>query len=145
MLRDEVRVGTSTPLADPSGDYAYELFDKAAAIVPGAGERLKAKALQLTGGPDSPQPPEARSVYAWLMEEDRADIFLTYCTNAVLAVEEVPEFRIVNVPPNLSVGATYGLLVLSDDDAAEALAETILSEEGQAILARYGFDPPEAE
>lgn len=79
------------------------------------------------------------------MEEDQADIFLTCCTNAVLAVEEVPELRIVNIPPELSVGASYGLLVLSDSHAAKALAEIILSEEGRAILARHGFAPLEAE
>lgn len=145
LLRDDVRVGTSTPVADPSGDYAFELFDKAEAIVPGAAEQLKAKALQLTGGPDSPEPPESRSVYAWVMGEDQADIFLTYCTNAVLAVAEAPELQIVDVPPELSVGATYGLLVLSAGEDARTLAQTILSEEGQAILARYGFGPPRSE
>ncbi|CAN0536206.1 unnamed protein product, partial [Scytosiphon promiscuus] len=34
ILRDDIRVGTSTPNADPSGDYAFELFDKAEALAP---------------------------------------------------------------------------------------------------------------
>ena len=41
--------------------------------------------MQLTGGPDSDPAPEGRNTYAWVMESDRADLFLTYCTNAVLA------------------------------------------------------------
>lgn len=51
MLSDEMRLGTSTPLADPSGDYASALFDRAEAVRPGATVALKDKAMQLTGGP----------------------------------------------------------------------------------------------
>src|SRR5262249_3850658 len=58
MLDPAVKLGTSTPKADPSGDYAFELFAKAEAVQPGARARLEAKALKLTGGPDSPQPPK---------------------------------------------------------------------------------------
>ncbi|WP_022729315.1 molybdate ABC transporter substrate-binding protein [Fodinicurvata sediminis] len=144
MLREDVRVGTSTPKADPSGDYAFQLFDKAEAFQDGAAEKLKEKSLQLTGGPDSPQPDEPRSVYGWVMEERRADLFLTYCTNAVLAAEEVPELRIIDIPENLNVGATYGLLVLSDSQGARSLADFILSPTGQSILQDYGFAPPPA-
>ncbi len=32
MLEKDVKVGTSTPRADPSGDYAFEVFRKAEAI-----------------------------------------------------------------------------------------------------------------
>lgn len=142
MLRDGVRVGTSTPKADPSGDYAFELFDKAESQQESAAERLKEKSLQLTGGPDSPKPDTPRSVYGWVMEEGQTDLFLTYCTNAVLAAEEVPELQIVDIPEALSVGATYGLLVMSERAQAQDLADFILSSDGQAILADYGFAPP---
>ena len=50
MLDRSVKLGTSTPRADPSGDYAWEVFRKADAIRPGAGAALERKALQLTGG-----------------------------------------------------------------------------------------------
>src|SRR6516165_12114847 len=36
MLDLNVRLGTSTPKADPSGDYALEVFDKAEVLRPGA-------------------------------------------------------------------------------------------------------------
>ena len=142
MLREEVRVGTSTPVADPSGDYAFELFDRAEALSSGATASLKAKALQLTGGQDSAQAPDGRNLYAWVMQEDRADVFLTYCTNAVLAVAEAPDLQIVQIPEALNVGAEYGLIVLSDTEGARRFAEFILSEEGQAILVRFGFASP---
>jgi molybdenum ABC transporter molybdate-binding protein len=142
MLRDAVRVATSTPIADPSGDYAFELFDKAEALSSGATAFLKAKALQLTGGPDSAHAPAGRNLYAWVMQEGRADVFLTYCTNAVLAVRDAPELQIVQMPVELNVGAEYGLIVVSDTDDARRFAAFILSAEGQAILARFGFGSP---
>lgn len=136
MLSDDVRLGTSTPNADPSGDYAFELFDKS-----GHADALKAKALQLTGGPDSAKPPEGRNAYAWVLDSDQADVFLTYCTNAVLAKEEVPTLQIVQVPEALSVGADYGVIVLDGAPAdAWRFAMHILSPAGQSVLAEYGFD-----
>jgi ABC-type molybdate transport system substrate-binding protein len=57
MLDPTVRLGTSTPKADPSGDYAWEVFRRAEAVQPGSRERLEAKAIKLTGGPAAPQPP----------------------------------------------------------------------------------------
>ena len=54
LLRKDIRLGTSTPRADPSGDYAWALFRKAEAVRPGAYAALDAKALKLTGGPDFP-------------------------------------------------------------------------------------------
>jgi molybdate transport system substrate-binding protein len=140
LLDNAVRVGTSTPKADPSGDYAWELFEKAEGLRPGAFATLDAKALQLTGGPESEKPPEGRNTYAWVMEQDRADLFLTYCTNAVLAQKEVPDLQIVALPEELSVGADYGLVMRKDaPPQAWQLALFILSPQGQAILAGYGF------
>jgi ABC-type molybdate transport system substrate-binding protein len=142
MLDPAVKLGTSTPKADPSGDYAFELFAKAEALRPGARSVLEGKALRLTGGPSSPQPPAGRNLYAMLVSEGKADIFLTYCTNALQARRESPALRIVDVPAALAVGADYGLTVIKGaKPRAERLAQFILSREGQAILAKYGFTP----
>jgi ABC-type molybdate transport system substrate-binding protein len=141
LMNKKVRVGTSTPKADPSGDYAWELFRKADAIKAGSFETLSGKALQLTGGPDSAKAPEGRNPYGWVMGEKKADVFLTYCTNAVLAQREVPALEIVRVPAELSVGADYGLIVRNGASAeAWRLAMFILSPAGQKILAEYGFE-----
>ena len=140
MLTPDVRVGTSTPKADPSGDYAFALFTKAEALKPGAKAKLESKSLQLTGGPNSPKGPEGRSVYTWVMTSNQADLFLTYCTNAVLAKKEAPELSIVSIPKSINVGAEYGLVVLKDaPGTAQALADYILSEKGQTELAKFGF------
>ena len=142
LLRPDVRVGTSTPKADPSGDYAFALFARAEAVREGARTALEKKALQLTGGPTSEPAPKGRNQYAWVMENGRADIFLTYCTNAVLAKKQVPDLQIISIPETLGVGADYGLTILNGAPLqAKELARFILSAEGQAVFARYGFAP----
>jgi hypothetical protein len=64
---------------------------------------------------------------------EHADIFLTYCTNALAAQKENPEQQILNLPDNLAVGVDYGLNT--------AVAEFIMSSEGQVILMKHGFTP----
>jgi molybdate transport system substrate-binding protein len=143
MLRPTVRLGTSTPKADPSGDYAWALFRRAETLRAGAQAALEAKALQLTGGADSPKPPSGRGTYAWVMDQGQADVFLTYCTNAVAAQREVPRLKIVVVPEALQVSARYGLTSRSGADAGAAqLAQFILSPTAQAILRSHGFGQP---
>jgi molybdenum ABC transporter molybdate-binding protein len=143
LLDPAIRVGTSTPKADPSGDYAWELFRKADRLRPGAYATLDAKALKLTGGQDSPKAPAGRGTYAWVMDEGQADVFLTYCTNAVAAQQEVPRLKVVALPPALQVGAAYGLTVRQGAPAAaQAFAQALLAPPAQRTLARYGFAAP---
>lgn len=143
LLNPGVKLGTSTPKADPSGDYAWELFRKADAVRSGAFAALDAKALKLTGGADSPKPPAGQGTYAWVMDQGQADVFLTYCTNAVASQKEVPRLKLVQMPPALQVGAAYGLTVRRGAPApAEAFAKALLAPPAQATFARYGFGQP---
>lgn len=142
MLDGEVRLGTSTPKADPSGDYAFEVFAKAEAIKKGATAMLEKKAKLLTGGPDSAKPPAGKNVYGWHIAEHHADIFLTYCTNAVIAAQQYPGQQIIALPDTLAVGADYGLTVINGaGNAAKAFADFVVSPTGEAVLAGYGFAP----
>jgi ABC-type molybdate transport system substrate-binding protein len=142
MLDPAVKLATSTPKADPSGDYAWQLFDKAEKLKPGATAALQAKALKLSGGPDSAPPPPGRNVYGWLLEKGDADLYLAYCTAALEAKAQVPALQIVQVPEALAVGADYGLTVVKGArPGADRLAAFILSAPGQAILSKYGFSP----
>lgn len=143
MLQPQVRLGISTPKADPAGDYAWALFQKADALQPGATVRLEAKALQLTGGAQSAQAPAGRNTYAWVMEQNRADVFLTYCTNAVAARAELSSLQVVAVPEALQVGAAYGLTVRAGAPAqAQAFAQAVLQPPAQAVFRRLGFAAP---
>jgi ABC-type molybdate transport system substrate-binding protein len=143
-MRDPaVKLGTSTPKADPSGDYAWAIFRKAEALRPGAYALLEKKALTLTGGPSSPAPPPGRTLYGTLVAQGAADIFLTYCTNALAAQKERPDQQLVALPDALAVGADYGLTVMTGaPQAAYRLALFILSAAGQRILADHGFSAP---
>jgi ABC-type molybdate transport system substrate-binding protein len=144
MLDPKIKLGTSTPHADPSGDYAWEIFRKADALQPGNRAKLEAKALQLTGGPTSVPAPADISPYAWHLKEGRADLFLAYCTGGREIEAQLPGASTIALLAALATGADYGLTVLTSSDSARAgkLALFILSTEGQKILAGYGFDAP---
>ncbi|MGB7257098.1 MAG: molybdate ABC transporter substrate-binding protein [Pseudolabrys sp.] len=142
MLDPAVKLGTSTPKADPSGDYAFAVFAHAEKIKPGAQAALEKKALLLTGSASSAAPPAGRTVYGWHVADGRADIFLTYCTNALTAQKENPGQQSVMLPDALAIAADYGLTVIEGAPAgAQAFAQFVLSETGQNILARHGFAP----
>ena len=143
LLQPAIRLGTSTLKADPSGDYAWALFRRADALQPGAFAVLDAKALKLTGAAGSAQPPAGRSTYAWLMDKGKADVFLTYCTNAATALRDVPRLRVIQVPASLQVAASYGVTVRRETDPGAAqLADYLLAPAAQAVLRRHGFGAP---
>lgn len=142
MLDPAVKLGISTPKADPSGDYALEVFRRAEAVKPGAQAMLERKALPLTGGADSTPPPVGVSAYGWHIAEGRADVFLAYCTATRDAREQNPGQQIVQLPEALAIGADYGMTVMTGaSPVAWQFAEFVLSSAGQKILAAHGFAP----
>ena len=144
LLDPAVRVGTSTPKADPAGDYTWQMFERIEAQGrPGAFKRLSDKALQLTGGPNSPPPPTDRNVYGAMVAAGQADVFITYCTNAVVALAEEPALQRVDVPEAVNVSARYGVAVLNGaaPEAGEFVA-FLIGPVGQALLAKRGFSAP---
>lgn len=146
LLDPSIKLGTSTPNSDPSGDYAFEVFRKIDTIRPGAGAILERKALKLTGSATSAVPPAGRSTYGWHIAEGRADIFLAYCTAAAEAKKQYSDQQIVELPRKLSVGADYGLTVIKGaPPGAEQFAQFVLLPAGQNILTGYGFAPGQPE
>jgi ABC-type molybdate transport system substrate-binding protein len=146
LLDADVRLGTSTPKADPAGDYAFAMFDlieSTGAAAPGSAAALKAKAQQLTGGPNSPPPPTGRSVYGEIVAARQVDAFVTYCTGATQARQEQPTLQLLALPEGISVSARYGMVLLLPVGAdAQAYAQFVLGAKGQAILATHGFSAP---
>jgi ABC-type molybdate transport system substrate-binding protein len=144
MLDAAIRLGTSTPKADPAGDYTWTMFERIEQHGhPGAFAALSGKALQLTGGPSSPPPPADRNAYGAVMAAGQADVFITYCTGTVVAVREVPGLRSVDVPVDVNVSASYGVALMNGASAqAGRFVEYVLSPAGQAVLAQHGFASP---
>jgi molybdate transport system substrate-binding protein len=141
LLDPAVRLATSTPHADPAGDYTWAVFARAEAVHPGAQVMLETKALQLFGGPNTPPLVPGHGAAQGIFLADRADVMLSYCSGVDPVMREIPGLTSVQLPPALSVGPAYGLIVLSDDPAAVRFALFVLSEHGQAILLQHGFDP----
>ena len=141
LLRDGVRVGVSPARIDPLGDYTVELFKVADGLEPGAGATLQARAVVL----DNPSgtPPSRSGDYTLdALVDGRIELAIVYCSGRARYAGLKPETTLVAFPAELQVGPQYGLAVLKDarPDAA-LLALTVLSPEGQAILARNGFRP----
>ncbi|OUL31646.1 substrate-binding domain-containing protein [Nostoc sp. 106C] len=151
LLDPNIRVGTSTPLSDPSGDYAWQIFDKADQVKVGSSQILKNKALQLVGGnPNAPVVPNGQNNLVYFLKgipQDTpplADIFLAYYTSSVAAQEIANDLQIVELPDYLAVKADYGLTVLNNASSeGKQLAEYILSKKAQDILVnKYKFSSP---
>jgi molybdenum ABC transporter molybdate-binding protein len=142
LLNPTIKLGTSTPIKDPSGDYAQEIFRKADNIKPGNYEILNNKALQLVGGnPNAPIVPDGKnSLVYFLKETQQADVFLAYYTSGLAARDIASDLQIVELPNNLAVRAKYGLTVLKNaSPEGDKLAKYILSPDGQKVLLKYGF------
>ena len=77
LLRDGIRIGTSTPVLDPSGDYAQLMFRRAETLHPGAQAQLASCAKPLVGGrADLPVPPGHYPARDFLLAGE-VDVFLT--------------------------------------------------------------------
>ena len=141
LLDPKVRVATSTPGADPGGDYAWAVFARAEAVHPGARAILEAKALQLVGGPNTPLLVPGHGAVQGVFLADRADVMLGYCSGSGPIMQEIPDLTNVALPAALTVGPAYGMAVASDHPLAAKFALFVMSEQGQMILQRHGFDP----
>jgi molybdate transport system substrate-binding protein len=82
------------------------------------------------------------STHAWLMDEGRKDILLTYCTKAISARKGVPRLVVVVVLPKLEVGAASGLTARRGDAAALQFAQYLVSAPAQSVFSRFGFGAP---
>lgn len=144
LLNPQIKVGTSTPLSDPLGDYTEQVFQKADVLRPGSFQTLDAKALRLVGGADSPPVPSGKNNVAYFLEDTKqADIFLAYYTSGLSALQAAPDLQLVPLPDTLAVSAPYGLTVLKGASPyGQELADYILSPAGQQVLAKNGFSSP---
>jgi molybdate transport system substrate-binding protein len=141
LLSPEVRLATSTPGADPGGDYARSVFARADAVHPDAQAILSVKAMLLVGGPASMMPQPGHSVAATIFLGNHADALMYYCSSAAATLREMPGLVSIPLPEALEVWPVYGLTVLSSRPEAAQLALFMVSEWGQAILKKAGLMP----
>jgi molybdate transport system substrate-binding protein len=142
LLDPAVRLATSTPGADPAGDYAWAVFARAEAVRAGARATLEAKAQQLYGGgPKTPPLVPGKGAVEGIFLSDRADVSLAYCSGAPAVVREVPGLAVLPLPPELAVGPAYGMVLLNAKTLTLRFAAFVMSEGGQAVMKAHGFDP----
>ncbi|MDR6292136.1 molybdate transport system substrate-binding protein [Inquilinus ginsengisoli] len=145
MLDPAIGIGTSTPLKDPSGDYAWAIFRRAEALRPGAFARLDVKAKTLVGGTEPPPGAAVSAPYspvARALEDGTVDLFLGYASGLGSLAAGHADLDLVELPAGLAVGPEYGLSLLNDGrPAAARFALFLLSLDGQALLRQSGFRP----
>ena len=138
QLSPGLRVGTSTPGADPGGDYAEALFEGARRYGRLLPEILRAKALRLVGGSIASNAAGRSPSVIERLERRDADLFFSYRTNAV-NYEAAGGMRMLEIPDADNVRAVFGMLELTDRGAA--VARMLLSRKASAQLESFGFRP----
>jgi ABC-type molybdate transport system substrate-binding protein len=140
LLDPETKLGTSTPKADPAGDYAWEMFRLADKLRPGSFAGLDKKARQIVGATlPSTQGSEPDPAIAAL-RNGTVDMYLGYCTSAQLCMSQVPELQVIVIPEPLRIGPEYGLALLKGASSGAAdLMLCMLSVDGEATLKKFGF------
>ena len=142
LLDPGIKLGTSTPKADPAGDYTWAMFRLADRLRPGSFAALDKKAQQVVGGA-LPNPRDSGADPAvTALRDGVVDVHLGYCTSARLRLSQLPTLQVVDIPDALRVGPEYGLALLKGaPPAAASLMLYILSVDGQATLEKFGFRP----
>ncbi|TPM28293.1 substrate-binding domain-containing protein [Mesorhizobium sp. B2-3-4] len=142
LLDPAIGIATSTPLKDPSGDYAWAIFRRIDQARPGSFALLDAKAQKLVGGSETSNTPGRYDPIAAALAAGTAHVFLGYRTGLKGLAQETEGVDIVEIPASVNVVPEYGLATLEGcAPAGKALALFILSSVGQAILRDFGFLP----
>lgn len=141
LIRPDLRIGVSPAKIDPLGDYTFQLFDMVEAARSGSRATLAERSVVLDNPPGSP-PAKSGDYVLDVIDERRGDMAIVYCSGRGRYERLSTDLAMVAPPDELQVGPQYGLAVMRHAKPAAAwLALTILSPEGQAVLAKHGFRP----
>jgi molybdate transport system substrate-binding protein len=136
-LEDLAEPGVLLVLAEasvPAGKYSREILEKLGTTYgTDFSENVLANLVS--------EEPNVRQV-ATKVELGEADAAIIYVTDAAL----LGDIRTIEIPDDANVIATYPIAVVSSSTGAElarAFVDFVLSQEGQAVLSKYGFLPAE--
>ncbi len=136
LQRPSLRLATSTPRSDPSGDYTWQLFAALERRYPGLGADLRQRAQRLVGGADSLALPDGALAAHWLLSNGHADLFIGYASYAP-RLAAIPALKVFVIPAADNVLARYGYAVCQP--AAQPLARFLHSPTAQTLLRQHGF------
>jgi len=101
---------------------------------------LTGKARVLIGG--GIRVPDGQDPVAAALNERTVDVFLAYCSARARLEPQVASLTTTTLPENLRVGPEYGIALMKNARPyAAGLMLYLLSTNGQATLARFGFTP----
>jgi molybdate transport system substrate-binding protein len=140
LLDSGVRIKTSEPVADPSGNYAMTMFDLMNRASPGAARILKAKATELQHASALSTSPDENPMTA-LFDAGLIDVAVTYCSGSEAIARAGKDLVGVQVPERFAPHPIFGLALLSAKSAAARFALLLLSQDGQAAVAKAGLIP----
>jgi ABC-type molybdate transport system substrate-binding protein len=140
LLDKKVRIKTSEPVADPSGDYAMAMLGLMNRASPGAARTLKAKAAELQRASAPSTSPDENPLTA-LFDAGLIDVAVTYCSGSNAIARAGKDLVDVQVPERFAPHPIFGLALLSAKPAAARFALLLLSREGQVAVAKAGLIP----
>jgi molybdate transport system substrate-binding protein len=136
-MRDLAKPGIKLVLAEdgvPAADYALEILDKANAEY---GSNFKQDVLSNVVSREA----DVRASVSRVALGD-ADATFGYASDYTSDVRD--RVRVIQIPENLNIVATYPLAALRDAESPELAQEwvdLVVSEEGQRVLESWGFEP----
>lgn len=141
LKRRDIKIGISTPQADPGGDYALKIFQNMEKLEHGAYDRLFAQSRMLVGGTlETTQLSSGPGIMIEALLSGKIDITIGYFSNAARAAAQISEIRIVTLPAQLAVTAAYYLNVLkSAHPQTESFVKLLLSADGRTIFHNNNF------
>ncbi|MDF7667808.1 molybdate ABC transporter substrate-binding protein [Orbaceae bacterium ESL0727] len=138
LLDEKTAIGMSTPKKDPSGDYAFSLFDTIEKNAQGQGERLKRRAKQLVGGQIVTTSTKIHPSIAYLLKEE-IDAFIGYAHNAN-KIKQDNQLAVINIPTEFYDPIYYSIALLHHPHPyAQLFIDFLLSQAGQGYLQAGGF------
>jgi molybdate transport system substrate-binding protein len=136
-MRDLARPGTKLVLAEdgvPAADYALEILDKANAEYGRDFERIVLSNVVS-------RETDVRASVSRVALGD-ADATFGYASDYTPDIRD--DVNVIPIPPDLNIVATYPIAVLKDAESpelAQKWVDLVLSDEGQRVLEKWGFEP----
>jgi molybdate transport system substrate-binding protein len=100
LVDPKVKLGTSTPKADPGGDYTWKMFELIEKAHPGAFAILEGKAQKIIGGSTAPDPTDPNPI-ASAFRRRQINVMIGYCSGASRMRADAPGVQPVPLPDHL--------------------------------------------
>ena len=138
MFDESLRLATSTPIADPCGDYTWHLFELLEQAYPVSGSLLKQRAIPLVGGENSAVViPQGEIASKYVLQNNHADMMIGYANYMHKLANE--NLRFHPFPPEFNIKATYSAAQLSENVITRLFFQFLMSDTAKRIMYQHGF------